>query len=43
MKNGDSYDIEGEILALKRAVNEEKKEKAKTGPFSYQRVAGLHI
>lgn len=30
MKNGDSYDIEGEILALKRAVNEEKKEKAKT-------------
>ena len=30
MKNGGSYDIEGGILALKRAVDEEKKEKAKT-------------
>lgn len=27
MKNGGSYDIEGGILALKRAVDEEKKEK----------------
>lgn len=30
MKNGGSYDIKGCILALKRAVDEEKKEKAKT-------------
>lgn len=30
MKNGGSYDIKGGILALKRAVDEEKKEKAKT-------------
>lgn len=30
MKNGGSYNIEGGILALKRAVDEEKKEKAKT-------------
>ena len=29
MKNGGSYDIEGGILALKRAVDEEKKEKEK--------------
>ena len=29
MKNGGSYDIEGVILALKRAVDEEKKEKEK--------------
>ena len=27
MKNGGSYDIEGGILALKMAVDEEKKEK----------------
>lgn len=27
MKNGESYDIEGGVLALKRAVDEEKKEK----------------
>ena len=27
MKNGGSYDIKGGILALKRAVDEEKKEK----------------
>lgn len=30
MKNGVSYDIKGGILTLKRAVDEEKKEKAKT-------------
>lgn len=30
MKNGGSYDIKGGILALKKAVDEEKKEKAKT-------------
>lgn len=30
MNNGGSYDIKGGILALKRAVDEEKKEKAKT-------------
>ena len=30
VKNGGSYDIEGGILALKRAVDEEKKEKEKT-------------
>lgn len=30
MKNGGSYDIKGGILTLKRAVDEEKKEKAKT-------------
>ena len=30
MKNGGSYDIKGGILALKRAVDEEKKEKEKT-------------
>lgn len=30
MKNGGSYDIKGGILALKRAIDEEKKEKAKT-------------
>lgn len=30
MKNGRSYDIKGGILALKKAVDEEKKEKAKT-------------
>lgn len=30
MRNGGSYNIEGGILALKRAVDEEKKEKAKT-------------
>lgn len=30
MRNGGSYDIEGGILALKRAVDEEKKEKEKT-------------
>ena len=29
MRNGVSYDIEGGILALKRAVDEEKKEKEK--------------
>lgn len=29
MKNGGSYDIEGGILALKRAVDEEKKKKEK--------------
>ena len=29
MKNGGSYDIEGGILALKMAVDEEKKEKEK--------------
>lgn len=29
MKNGGSYDIEGGILALKRAVDEEKKRKKK--------------
>lgn len=29
MRNGGSYDIEGGILALKRAVDEEKKEKEK--------------
>ena len=29
MKNGGSYDIKGGILALKRAVDEEKKEKEK--------------
>ena len=28
-KNGGSYDIEGGILALKMAVDEEKKEKEK--------------
>lgn len=27
MKNGGSYDIKGGILALKKAVDEEKKEK----------------
>lgn len=27
MKNGGSYDIKGGILALKRAIDEEKKEK----------------
>ena len=27
MKNGGSYDLKGGILALKRAVDEEKKEK----------------
>lgn len=30
MKNGGSSDIKGGILAPKRAVDEEKKEKAKT-------------
>ena len=30
MKNGGSYDIEGGILALKRAVDEEKKRKKET-------------
>ena len=30
MKNGGSYDIEGGILALKMAVDEEKKEKYST-------------
>lgn len=29
MRNGGSYNIEGGILALKRAVDEEKKEKEK--------------
>lgn len=29
MRNGGSYNIEGDILALKRAVDEEKKEKEK--------------
>lgn len=29
MKNGGSYDIKGGILALKRAIDEEKKEKKK--------------
>lgn len=29
MRNGGSYDIEGGILALKRAVDKEKKEKEK--------------
>lgn len=29
MKNGGSYDIEGGILSLKRAVDEKKKEKEK--------------
>jgi len=29
MRNGGSYDIEGGILALKRAVDEEKKKRKK--------------
>ena len=29
MRNGGSYDIEGGLFALKRAVDEEKKEKEK--------------
>lgn len=33
MKNGGSYDIEGGILALKMAVDEEKKEKEKKNMY----------